>query len=437
MATTTVQAAVKGRRNGIGGFYVGRVDAAVMRRWVSAHGLDLGLDIATAGSEEIALALALHFGKTVAMTDQVRCDNCNGISSSSEEACPFCGDEGEVDTESADEDEGDADEGDADDADEDEDEEDEDEEDEGDADEDEDEGDADADEDEDEGDADELVAAAAPVTAAKKPAAKKPAAKEEGDMGTNGAMTVAANGAMTGSAKALDKAVADVKRLLSDSHERYYEFAQKVLEIQTKQLWKLRRGDDGKAQKYKSWESFVLAELGMSVAHAWNAIETANHYKSAAEINEVGGKTKAALLLRVVPQEREKLKEKAKAGATKRELQKAVDESRKKYGSPKTSQQAKAGAKAGEKKKAAAEAKAAKSAERITVANITGSRAIKLYKKPASLKGLQWPPDTRATRIGDQPFGRLELQPGVVQYFSVVKRESGEWVLNVQTVRED
>ena len=232
--------------------------------------------------------------------------------------------------------------------------------------------------------------------------------------------------------KDLDKAIAEVRRLGGERAASHFELGRKILEINESKLWKLRMGEDGKTPLYKSFEAFVHHELSMSPSHAYNAIECAKNYASADEIRQLGGTSNAVLILKAAPADRPRLVEKAKSGATKREMAKEVAESRKKNGPAKQSQQAKAGARAQEVTKAAK----AKVAEKITVANITGTRTIKLYKKPESLKGLKWPPEKRAGKLGDTPFGRLELQPGVVQYFSVLQKE-GELVLNIQTVRED
>jgi len=433
-----------GRKNTVGGFYVDKVDGKVMRAYVKKHKLGIDTDVT---DEQLAVALVLHFKENVPPAAQVRCDQCLAISSEDEDACPCCGDEGDVE---ADDDVAHAAAPSApdlaevaDDADEAEDEDEED----GDDEEDE---DAEDEADDDEEDEDEEDTADEPPPAAKEttpePEVQTPPEKPKKEGAKMSTQTTTTNGAgakkksaaiakttpADGSkltARDLDKAIADVQRLKAESVVSYFELGQKIRDINTEQLWKLRKDDEGK-QRYKSFDAFVHHELKMSPQHAYNAIDCAKNYGSAEEIRELGGTSKAVLILKAAPEDREKLKEKAKAGATKRELAKDVAKSREKHGSPKKGQQAKAGTKSAAKKTAAAKT------EKITVANIEGSRTIKLYKKPESMKGITWPPEKRAKSIDDQPFGRLELQPGVVQYFSVLNKD-GEWVLNVQTRREE
>lgn len=456
MATTTSttsgggkkKTAAAGRKNALAGFLVDKIDGDLMRAYVKKNKLkNIDVDVA---DEQLAVALVMHFKETVPPTEQVRCEECFAISHEEEDVCPVCGDEGEVDgdeevsTAPAAAESGPASVA-ADDADEEDEEDDEESEEEDEDDEDEED---DAEEDEEEEDAAPEKAAAAKeepeVTTPPKKATKKEAVAMKAETHVNGASTPkkksaalakpaaeaeVADGGKKKTEKDLDNAVKEVQRLLVDSHVSYYEFAKKIFEINDKQLWKLRKTEEGKA-RYTSWDAFVHHELKMSPTHSYNAIECAKNYKSAEEIRELGGKTKAVLLLKAAPVDRPALAAAAKAGATKRELEKGVAESRKKHGPTKKSPQAQAGA------KGAAAQKKSKSVEKISVANIEGSRTIKLYKKPETMKGLAWPPEKRAAKLGDLPFGRLELQPGVVQYFSVLQKD-GELILNIQTRREE
>jgi hypothetical protein len=401
-----------GRKNGLAGFKVDLIDGALMRAYVKREKLKIDLDVE---DQQLAFALYHHF-KTMKEDDLILCTNCHAVSPEAEDSCPFCGDEGEPDEkevaaakaaaesfadaegeDDAEEDEEEDDDAEADDEDDDEDDEEEDEEDE------------------------------APP---KKEGAKMSA---ESTTQVNGAakkdaLAKPADAKLT--AGDLDKAVAKIKKLQGDGYANYWNLAHEILVVNKKFLWRLRKDEKG-APVYKSFDAWVHHELNMSPTHAYSAMEIAQKYSSPEEIRELGGKTKAALILKAAEKDQPKLREKAKAGATKRELEKDVAASRKKNGSPKRSQQAKAGA-AG---KAAQQKTKAK--EKITVANIVGSRTIKLYKKPQSMKGIEWPGDLRrASAAKDLPFGRLELQPGVVQWFSVIQKDDG-WVLNIQTVREE
>lgn len=234
-------------------------------------------------------------------------------------------------------------------------------------------------------------------------------------------------------AEDLDLAVEDVRRLQRESLAQYFACAQRIREMYAAQLWKLRRLEDG-LQAYTSWDAFVRAELSMSPKSSYEMIDVATHYGSADEIGEVGGRTNAVLILKAAPPHRERIAERARAGASSRDVAHEVAASRQQRGAPKQSQHATAGARSAVKKKSASSAKTAR--EKITVSSIEGSRTVRLYKRPEQTgSAVEWPPRERATKASDKPFGRLELQPGVVQYLAVLRKD-GELVLNIQTVRE-
>lgn len=446
----------KGKKNGIYGFLIEALDPDVMKSYITENDLSgsLPTDIEDATPQQLAVTLSAHFQEKAKKgkgdDDLVKCEKCEGISTVDCDTCPFCGDAGGVEDETTASEDAEEEDEESEDEDESEDEESEDEEE--DEDEDEDEGRAGAPraEAEETADADDSAdeeeepdpKPAKKVAVKKKAAAKKTAAdkKEKTNMGAAGAVngvstskksTALAKGAAAEviSAKDLDKAVADLQKLKGNAAESYWELGKKLLEINEKQLWKLRVDEKGKA-KYKGFDAFVFAECGMSVQHAYNAIEVAKNYDDPKEVRELGT-TKALLLLKAAPEDRPKLKEKAKAGATTREIKKDAQKSRALKGSGKKSQQAKAGAKGAAstaKKKAAV-------ADKVSIANIEGSKTIKLFKRPDSLRGLDWAQLARAKKLADVPFGKHELANGVVQYFSVLEKD-GELVLKIETRRQ-
>lgn len=419
-------AAASGRKNSMGGFLVDKLDGDVMRSYIEENALDIDVEEVT--DEQIGVALAMHFKQKIEDAEEaakkkgqksdiaVSCDECKGVATDAEETCPFCGDGGGLEEDEETEDEQTnteelaaqalaEDEGDADDDEEDE---------------------------EDEETEDK------PEVEDEPPPAKKVAAKaKEKNMGTTAESTngagkkhAAAKGTSTAlvSAKDLDKAVAEVIKLKSEGAENFWLLGKKLLEINVDQLWKLRLKDGKNA--YKGFDTFVQSELNMSPQHAYRAIDLAKEYDDVKEVRELGH-SKAALILQAAPQDRKKLKAKAKAGATKKALEADVKESRAKHGSPKKGKKAEAGAKGGANKAKAGAARA----EKVSVANIEGSKTIKLFKRPDTIRGLDFATLARAKRIADVPFGKHELTNGVVQYFSVLEKD-GELVLKIETKRE-
>lgn len=452
MATETVSTSTKangkskGRKNAIGGFIVDKIDGEVMRAYVQKNELENVVDIdETVPDEQLGISLALYFtGLNIPVKKQVRCDACHGVSSADEETCPFCGDGGSDDA-SEDEDEeeevaaakSDESQPDAVAAVDDEDDEpveaaaaDDEDDEEG-----EDEEEAEDPDGGDDAEEEEEAVAAAPAKKTKKKGTSKMATTEAVVNGaatkkTSKGLTKGGSVGMAVTAKDLDRAVAEVIELKSNAAESYWHLGKKLIEINEKQLWKLRVKENGKAA-YNGFDAFCQHELNMSANHAYKAIQCAQGYETPDEVRELGH-TKAALLLQAAPEDRKKLTAKAKAGATKRQLEKDVKESRAKKGGPLSAkQQSKAGAKA-----AVSKAKtAALRSEKISIANIEGLKTVKLYKKPDSLRGVVFTDLPRAHKLSDQPIGRYEMTNGVVQYFTILAKD-GELVIRIETRRE-
>lgn len=240
-------------------------------------------------------------------------------------------------------------------------------------------------------------------------------------------------------ARELDKAVKEVRTLISeyndstlDAAETYWNMGKKLAEINAGALWKLRTGDDGKGL-YKSFDTFVVKELGMSAQQAYAAIDVAKEYDSPKVLREIGP-TKAANILKAAPVDRPALVEAAKGGATVREINQKVQESRKKHGSPKAHKpQAKAGAKGAAKTNAAASTRT----EKVSVALFEGTKTVKLYAKPESLRNVDFSKLKRAKALGDVPFGRVEMANGLVQTIAIIKdQKTGELIAKIDTRRE-
>jgi hypothetical protein len=397
-----------GRVNMVAGFVVDRIDEKTMRSFLEANP-----EIAKAvgdtdgyAVEQIGVALFTHFEKTTAAKDAIVCDYCLGVSSpEAGDRCPYCGtDDAELQADAA----------------------------------------------------SESVAQSVPkgqdvptdepsekpakkTKAAKKSsttvaAADKETTKEEKD--TEAHMdTTHANGASTtkGLAKTkgtsgkltvaeLDKAVSEVERLKSAAAGSYWQLGRKILEVYTATLWKLRLTDDGK-QRYKGFEAFCHHEFKMSHTHAYKLMDVAKKF-SEEDVSRFGT-TKLGLLLQAPPENQGEIEKKIRSGASTKQVKEAVGKSRKEKGFKKP------GGK-GRKQETKATGRAP---EKITIASIEGRKTVKLYAKPASMRNVDFNELKRAKKIGDIPFGRLELANDVVMYISI-QDHNGELVAVVDTRRE-
>lgn len=465
------------RRNAVGDFLVAHLDGALMRKFIADKKIDIEVD--GVDDEQVAVALVMWFKENTAKDDWVRCDVCSAVSSADLDSCPFCGDSGEVEATDDDDaieernasDRSDVDEPDpinneddaraalddqqraeADEEGDDEDDEDEDEDDSDDEDDDDDDDDdAPADDDVDEPATDvEAIAAAPsePVIEDKKTTKKEDAKMTTTSAHTNGTSTKKGSTALARAsrtevvtAKDLDKAVSEVARLskeisesIFDAAESHYQLGKKLLEMNEGQLWKMRVDPDTKKPAYKSWDQFVTRELNMSPQQSYAAIDIARGYDSSDTLRAIG-QTKAWRILQAAPQDRAALIEEAKQGATVRQINTKVQKSRKKHGSPKKDKvQAKAGAKSAANAKSAA---AATRPEKVSVTSFEGTKTVKLYAKPESMRNVDLSACKRAKSIADKPFGRIELANGLVQTLYLSKDAAGELVVKIETKRDE
>lgn len=236
----------------------------------------------------------------------------------------------------------------------------------------------------------------------------------------------------------LDASVADVHRLKGEGAMALYELGRRVAHLRDTREWKLRTVADQKGRpvpKWTSFEAFCNAELGMTPTTALRLAETSRAFTP--EEVKLFGTRKLSLLLDAPPEHRDELKKKVEAGVSKKDLEKEVArvnrvEGHVKPGSGQTSKATQASA---EKRRELADQKASAATKTITVANILGTQTVKLFKKPASLKSLDWNALARARRIGDVPFGRLELSNDVTMYISIAATPAGDLVAKIVTQR--
>lgn len=237
----------------------------------------------------------------------------------------------------------------------------------------------------------------------------------------------------------LDAAVADIESLKGRSAAAMWQLGRRIADIHQHQLWKLRVevAEGGKATaRFKTWESFVHTELKMSPKTAARAMDVALHYSE--QQVALWGTLKLDLLLSAPPEERERImKEKVEAGAGTREIEQEVKRTKAQAGFKReTRDKSGRGGRRSETQvnKAAAEKKK-EGSKQITIANIIGTQTVKLYKRPASLKNVDWKAQPRAKKIADQPIGILELENDVEMLLAVQETSTGELAVKVITQR--
>jgi hypothetical protein len=407
--TTMAQAAreettkAKGRLNKIGNFYVNRISGDVMRKFIETEKIAID-DLLVMTDEQIGVALTTHFQGTTKREDMCKCDDCGGEAPDSVEACPFCGLVAEVyaDGETATEEKAP-------------------------------EESTPVIEAEVVEDSDEPKSKKKAKTSSKKKTSSKD--KEEtmasaekstaNGAGKSGELVqVKGKGAAMSklTEKDLDQAVKDVIKLKTGAVTSVLELGHKILEINTKQLWKLRVDDEGKA-RYTGFDAFCHNELNLSPSYAYTLMNQAKDF-SPEDIARLG-RSKIALILKAPPEDRKAVQEKAEKGAPVRELSKEVKKLREEKGYSGESKKAKAGAKGGKAKAKKAASSKKPAGDKITIASIEGRKTIKLYDKPATLRNLDLSQCKRATGLQKTPFGVIELANEVTMYISIQKTDAG------------
>lgn len=240
----------------------------------------------------------------------------------------------------------------------------------------------------------------------------------------------------------LDSAVSDIHRLKGEGALACYRLGKKIQEIHEKQLWKLRTEKDDKGRdkgRWQTFEAFCNEELGISPSYAYRLRDVSSHYSEEQVLAH--GTRKLSLLLEMPAEHRDRvMEEKVKAGATKAEIEKEVSRVKQETGHRAIGKGRVAKAHEALREKAKTKAAAAKKAPKeatITVANILGTQTIKLFCKPARTPKTSedWKNLKRAKRLGDQPFGSMDLANDVVMYFAIMEDASGELKLKVSTQR--
>lgn len=127
--------------------------------------------------------------------------------------------------------------------------------------------------------------------------------------------------------KILDSCVEKIRELKQQAAISIWDLASEVQRCHDAGLWKRRLRQDKKKSLYASWKDFVQAELGMSHTHAYSLMKVSQTFGK--KDVEAVGTTKLRLLVEVDdPKVRRKLLDKAKSGASQRELKRSVAEAK-------------------------------------------------------------------------------------------------------------
>ena len=220
----------------------------------------------------------------------------------------------------------------------------------------------------------------------------------------------------------LDAAIERVTVLKAESSHSIWKLGREIAIIHDGKLWQQRADTKGHAV-YKSYEAFVYKELGMTPQNA-NKLAALSKQFTEKRVQEFGT-GKLGLILQAPAEVREELIEKAASGATTRDLAAEVAEINKK-------KRASAGTATQKDEKPAPKLSRKPT---ITVASIEGRKTVKLFCKPTKIADIDLKEHPRARKLTDHPFGVLELENDVMQYFTVSESPSGELVLVIETHR--
>ncbi len=397
-------AAKVSRVNSVTQIKVTFIDEKLVLAALTSLGVPHEADVDTA--EQLAVTLWSHFTTTVNKEDQMACWQCNGISDANLDLCPYCG-AGDAPEESA----------------------------------------AQAEKKEDAPKNTASVDTAAPAAekkeanvttaAAAKKTTKKSTSKKNG--AANLAVVPATHKAVvvddtrtssnTHTVRELDAAVSQVQKLKGDGAVAMWTLGMAMRNIYDNQLWKLRSDPTTGKPMYKSVDAFCNSELGMTPQNAYKLMDISKNYSE--DKVRTFGTAKLGLLLEAPPEDQKRILEKMeadkKAGKNTpfRQVEAEVRQvNKKKKKAPRESRGKKMPTGGGRKKES----------KQITVASILGSNTVKLYTK-ATFKSE--PGDQkRAKKFAELPWGRMELENGVVMFMALQENAAGEWQIRVETKRE-
>lgn len=238
--------------------------------------------------------------------------------------------------------------------------------------------------------------------------------------------------------KELDRRVVAIKEIQARGTRELYLLGKELHAIYTEELWRQRTSADGKVA-YKSFVAFVEAEIDMHPRTAWNLMGIVQEFLPAQL--EKHGPAVLRGLLAAPKEDRQHLLEKVERGELKgkRGVAREVEEIRKRKG---VSVVANVGdgkqlSPRGQAAKKAAEASSKgakeKKAQVVTCPFPVGRKRLETFATPLR-KG---DPPKRARSIKDRPWGKLELQNGVVVHARAELNAAGEVFISIEARRDE
>jgi hypothetical protein len=211
----------------------------------------------------------------------------------------------------------------------------------------------------------------------------------------------------------LDANVAQIQSLRRDAVVCYWRLGRAIFENFEGRLYTQRVDDEG-VPKYKAFNQFVVAELGLSVSHAYALMDVAVNFdeKDVATV----GVAKLTLVARLPPADRGELLERIRSQNT--PLSQVIEEVRRLAGG----NRAESAASRGGGKGFAGDATAGNRAQTANKSSVTvglylGRQTIQMMRKDA--------PDRQASTIAHDPYA-VELHVnGVTTEYRVIKQETG------------
>lgn len=229
--------------------------------------------------------------------------------------------------------------------------------------------------------------------------------------------------------EALDTAVSEIKGLTGEAIASYHDLGCKIAEIHEKNLWKARRdASDPNKPAYKNFEKFCAAELGFSHAHAYNLMDVSRKFTR--EQVKALGVSKLALVLKAPEEKQQEILAQAEGGASKRELEAKVQETRTEAKAEGRDLTAEKTEKTGRQNNGPGKGR---EKSNVTVQSLLGKKQITLFRKPGKGESATVP----ARSLDDLPVGALDLENGLVLAVQIVKLPSGDLALKADFKKKD
>jgi hypothetical protein len=205
------------------------------------------------------------------------------------------------------------------------------------------------------------------------------------------------------SESSLDETVEAIKKLKNEMARNYHRLGVMLKEVHDRGLWRLRQ-KDGKP-KYADYGQWTRSEAGLGRTQAMKCVEVASNFTEK-EVKEIGH-TRLAVALQVPPEYRDRLIDKARQGASKRDLEREVAVVK---GRPEP-------------------VEVTPKANAITLAMVATSRTIELVCDGSS---------EPAFCIADAPYGEELMSNDVIQTYRILEGFSdGRLILQIERKRLD